>query len=92
MVRPTPSIMLANRINQLTPSPTLSLNSKIKELQAQGLTIINLTAGEPDFAPPSVLKEALIATVNQKCHHYTPVAGILELRQAIAQKYRTPTN
>jgi len=88
MVRPTPSIMLANRINQLTPSPTLSLNSKIKELQAQGLAIINLTAGEPDFAPPSVLKEALIATVNQKCHHYTPVAGILELRQAIAQKYR----
>ncbi len=81
--------MLANRISQLTPSPTLSLNSKIKELQNQGLTIINLTAGEPDFDPPIALKKGLIAAVNQNCHYYTPVAGILELRQAIANWYQT---
>ena len=81
--------MLANRISQLTPSPTLSLNSKIKELQNQGLAIINLTAGEPDFDPPTALKEGLITAANQNCHHYTPVAGILELRQAIANWYQT---
>ncbi len=79
--------MIANRISQFLPSPTLSLNATVKKMQSEGQEIINLTAGEPDFQPPKILKEALIKAVQENHHHYTPVSGIVGLRQAIAQKY-----
>lgn len=79
--------MLANRILNLTPSPTLSLNSKIKELQSKGEQIINLTAGEPNFDAPNILKKSVIKAVEDNFSYYTPVAGLPKLRQAIAQEY-----
>jgi aspartate aminotransferase len=80
--------MLSLRIQELSPSPTLSLNAKVKELQSQGRPVLNLTAGEPDFEPPETLKQAAIQAIWAKCHHYTPVPGLLQLRAAVADKYR----
>lgn len=80
--------MLSTRIQNLSSSPTLSLNAKVKELQTHGQRVINLTAGEPDFDPPERLKQAVIQAVQDNYNHYTPVPGLLKLREAIAQKYQ----
>jgi aspartate aminotransferase len=80
--------MLSSRILNLSPSPTLSLNAKVKELQARGEEIINLTAGEPDFSPPETLRQSALKVIQENTHnHYAPVPGIPALRQAIADKY-----
>jgi aspartate aminotransferase len=57
--------MISTRAKNLSPSPTLSLNSKVKTLKAQGEKIINLTVGEPDFDTPENIKEAGIRAINQ---------------------------
>ena len=78
--------MLSKRVRQLAPSPTLSLDAKVKELQAAGRPIISLALGEPDFATPTKIKQAGITAINQNFTHYTATAGIPELRNAIVQK------
>lgn len=67
-------------------SPTLALDTKVKELQAQGLEVINLSLGEPDFATPDKIKLAAIKAIKNGYTHYTPTAGIKQLREAIARK------
>ncbi|MFA6105834.1 MAG: pyridoxal phosphate-dependent aminotransferase [Patescibacteria group bacterium] len=76
--------MLTERLKQLTPSPTVSLDTKIKELQTKGIPIINLGLGEPDFATPKIISDAGIDAIESGFTHYTTVAGIPELRNAIA--------
>jgi len=78
--------MLSCRIQRLQPSPTLSLDAKVKEMQAKGTTVINLTVGEPDFSTPAHIKQSAIAAINHNFTHYTPAAGIPELRAAIVKK------
>ena len=85
---------LAQRIQQITPSATLALSTKANELKKQGIDIINLSVGEPDFQTPKHIKQAAIAAIEAgKADRYTPALGILELRQAIAddlnQQYQT---
>ncbi|NPA49025.1 MAG: pyridoxal phosphate-dependent aminotransferase [Thermodesulfobacteria bacterium] len=75
---------LATRVRQLKPSATLAINAKAKALKAQGIDIINLSAGEPDFDTPEHIKEAAIKAIREGFTRYTPVAGIPELREAIA--------
>jgi len=82
-------IMLAQRILNLEPSPTLTLDAKVKELQSQGTPIINLTVGEPDFITPSNIRSAAKASIDAGFTHYTPSSGIADLRLAIAKKLRT---
>ncbi len=86
------SIPLAQRVINLKPSPTLAVDAKAKALKAQGADIINLSAGEPDFDTPDHIKEAAIKAIKDGFTKYTPVAGIVELRQAIIDKLKRDYN
>lgn len=78
--------MLSKRVQSLRPSPTLVLDAKAKALQASGTKVINLAAGEPDFPTPAYIQEAGTEAISGGFTRYTPSAGILELRQAVAKK------
>ncbi len=82
------STPLAERVINLKPSPTLAVDAKAKALKAQGADIINLSAGEPDFDTPGHIKDAAIVAIKEGFTKYTPVAGIVELRQAIIDKLK----
>lgn len=80
-------VEFSKRALNITPSATLSLSAKAKEMQAQGLKVLNLSIGEPDFETPDFIKQAAIQAITQdKANSYTPAAGIPELRQAVAQR------
>ncbi|MFY0523132.1 pyridoxal phosphate-dependent aminotransferase [Archangium gephyra] len=77
---------LANRLKAIKPSPTLALNAKAKALAAQGVDVVSLAAGEPDFDTPEHIKQAAVEALRQGFTKYTPTAGIPELREAICGK------
>lgn len=79
---------LADRINHLEESSTLLMSKKSRELAAQGHKVINLSIGEPDFKTPKHICEAAKDAIDKGFHSYTPVAGIPELRKAIAEKFK----
>jgi aspartate aminotransferase len=79
---------LSDRIKAIAPSPTLAIDSKTKELVAQGHDIINLSVGEPDFGTPAAACQAGIEAINAGFTKYTAVPGINELRKAIAKKLK----
>jgi aspartate aminotransferase len=78
---------LSERVRNLKPSPTLAIDTKAKTLKAQGVDIINLSAGEPDFDTPDHIKEAAVKAIRDGFTKYTPVGGIPELKEAIAAKF-----
>ena len=82
---------LSQRIKNLAPSATLAVGRKAKELQDQGVKILNLSVGEPDFPPPLEAKEAVIAAVKDSFSRYTDSRGILALREAICRRAREDT-
>jgi aspartate aminotransferase len=77
---------LANRLKAIKPSPTLALNAKAKALAAQGVDVVSLAAGEPDFDTPEFIKQAAVEALRQGFTKYTPTSGIQELREAICAK------
>lgn len=77
---------LASRMHGVSESATLKLNALANQLRSQGIDVVNLTAGEPDFAPAEEAKEAIIENVKRNRSKYTPTAGIAELRELIARK------
>lgn len=79
---------LSDRIKNITESATLEMTRKSRELKAQGKNVINLSIGEPDFNTPDCIKQAAKEAIDANQTHYTPVAGIQELRQAIATKFK----
>ena len=79
---------LADALSRVKPSATIAVSQKARELKAQGRDVIGLGAGEPDFDTPDNIKEAAIAAIRRGETKYTPVAGIPELRQAIAGKFK----
>ncbi len=79
---------LADRTGRIQPSPTLAITAKAAELRAQGIDVIGLGAGEPDFDTPSHIKQAAIKAINEGFTKYTAVDGIPELKQAIAAKFK----
>lgn len=79
---------LSTRARGLTPSPTMAMDARAKELQAQGRDLVNLTAGEPDFPTAMVAADAAVRAIRSGLTHYTAATGVLELRQAIADKLR----
>lgn len=79
---------LSERINQLAESQTLAMAKKSRELQAKGIDIISLSIGEPDFDTPGFIKDAAKRAIDNNVTHYTPVAGIQDLRKAIAEKFK----
>src|SRR5438874_3654757 len=80
---------ISARAAQLTPSLTLSIDSKAKAMKAEGIDVCGFGAGEPDFDTPEHIKQAAIEALNAGCTKYTPSAGIPELRAAIAEKLAT---
>lgn len=83
---------LADRINNLEESSTLLMSKKSRELAAQGHKVINLSIGEPDFKTPKHICDAAKDAIDKGFHSYTPVAGIPELRKAIAEKFKRDNN
>lgn len=79
---------LSDRINNLEESQTLAMARKSRELQQQGIDIISLSLGEPDFDTPDFIKEAAKKGIDENYSHYMPVAGYLDLRQAISEKFK----
>jgi aspartate aminotransferase len=82
------NIELADRIQQVKPSPTLAVAAKAAQMQAKGLDVIGLGTGEPDFDTPQPIKEAAIAAIEAGYTKYTAVDGIPELKQAIIEKFK----
>jgi len=80
---------ISARAAQLTPSLTLSIDSKAKAMKAEGIDVCGFGAGEPDFDTPEHIKAAAIAALEGGFTKYTPSAGLPELRQAIAEKLET---
>src|SRR6059036_1575546 len=72
----------------LSPSLTLAIDSKAKQMKAQGLDVVGFGAGEPDFDTPQHIKDAAIKALQDGFTKYTPASGIPELRQAIADKFQ----
>ena len=79
---------LSDRLNRLSPSATLAMSQKSSELKAQGIDIINLSVGEPDFNTPDHIKAAAIKAVEENYSRYSPVPGYPELKNAIANKLK----
>ena len=79
---------LSDRINNLPVSATLAMAAKARELKNEGLDIIGLSLGEPDFNTPDFIKNAAIQAVNDNYNSYTPVDGYQDLREAISNKFK----
>jgi aspartate aminotransferase len=80
-------IQLAQRVKALTPSTTLAITAKAKELKAQGFDVIGLGAGEPDFNTPQHIIDAAAKSMNEGHTKYTPAAGLPALKNEIAKKF-----
>ncbi len=83
---------ISDRIQALAPSATLAMSQKSAELKAQGVDVINLSVGEPDFFTPDHIKAAARQAVDDNFSFYTPVPGYLSLRKAISDKLRRENN
>ena len=79
---------LSDRLNSLSPSATLAMSQKSSELKAQGVDVINLSVGEPDFNTPDHIKEAAKQAIDENYSRYSPVAGYPALRNAIVAKLK----
>src|ERR1700675_1016754 len=78
---------IAERLAKVSPSATLKLTSKAKEMKAKGLPVISFGAGEPDFDTPQAVKNEAIRCLNAGFTKYTPTSGIPELRTAVCEKF-----
>ena len=83
---------LSNRINSLPISATLEMAAKARELKNQGINVIGLSLGEPDFNTPEFIKKAAIQAVEDNYNSYTPVDGYAELKEAICEKFQRDNN
>ncbi len=79
---------LSSALNRLEPSATLAMSQKSAELKAQGIDVVNLSIGEPDFNTPEAIKEAAHRAIDDNFSHYSPVPGYPALRKAIVNKLK----
>ncbi len=79
---------VSDRIQALAPSATLAMSQKSNELKAQGVDVINLSVGEPDFNTPDHVKQAAHEAIDANFSFYTPVPGYMSLRQAVCAKLK----
>ncbi len=82
----------SERVNRMSFSQTFVMSNKVRELKAEGIDVISLTLGEPDFDVPKDIKEAAFQAIKDNYSHYSPVPGFLELRQAVAKKLKRDNN
>ncbi len=74
-------------VKKIKPSATLSISSKVKQLKSDGISVIGFSAGEPDFDTPDEIKESAIESLKSGFTKYTPTSGIIELKEAICEKF-----
>ena len=79
---------LSNRATRISESQTIAMARRSRELKAQGIDIISLSLGEPDFPTPDVIKEAAKKAIDENFSYYTHVSGYLELREAVCRKFK----
>lgn len=79
---------LSDRLNRLAPSATLAMSQKSSEMKAQGIDVINMSVGEPDFNTPDHIKDAAKKAIDDNFSKYSPVPGYMDLRQAISAKLK----
>jgi len=77
---------ISDRVQALAPSATLAMSQKSNELKAQGVDVINLSVGEPDFETPAHIKDAAKRAIDENYTFYTPVPGYMSLRKAVSEK------
>ena len=80
---------LSERLNRLAPSATLAMSQKSGEMKAQGIDVINLSVGEPDFNTPDHIKDAAKRAIDENFSRYSPVPGYMDLREAIVAKLKS---
>ncbi len=85
-------IRLSDKVNNLEESQTIAMAQKSRALKAKGFDVINLSLGEPDFLTPIHIREAAKHAIDQGYSFYTPVAGYLDLREAICTKFERDNN
>lgn len=79
---------LSEKAKAISPSATLAIDSKFKEMKAQGIDVVGFGAGEPDFDTPDFIKEAAIQAIHDGKTKYTPAAGTMNLRKAVCEKFK----
>ena len=79
---------LSDRLQRLAPSATLAMSQKSNEMKAQGVDVINMSVGEPDFMTPDHIKAAGKKAIDDNYSKYSPVPGYKDLREAIAEKLK----
>ena len=79
---------LSDRLNRLAPSATLAMSQKSSEMKAQGIDVINMSVGEPDFNTPDHIKRAAKRAIDENYSKYSPVPGYADLRKAIVAKLK----
>lgn len=82
------SLTLSKKAMAVKPSSTLAITAKAKEMKANGVDVVGFGAGEPDFNTPDNINEAAIRAINEGFTKYTPASGIMELKQAICDKFK----
>ena len=83
---------ISRKIESVSASPTLAIDAKFKEMKAQGIDVVGFGAGEPDFETPQNIKDAAIKAINDGFTRYTPASGTLDLRKAVAKKFKEENN
>lgn len=84
--------MISERAKRIKPSPTLAMDAKAKEMISQGIDIINFGVGEPDYDTPEYIKKAAKNALDGGFTKYTPVGGIIELKDAVIKKFELDNN
>jgi len=84
--------MISDRAKQISPSPTLAITAKAKQMKAEGIDVISFGAGEPDFDTPQFIKDAAIKSMQEGFTKYTPVQGTVGLKNAIINKLKRDNN
>src|SRR5262245_39602699 len=79
---------VAQRMGRICPSPILSVVAKSQEMKAQGVEVIDLSIGEPDFETPENVREAGIVAIRSGTTKYTAITGLPDLRKAIVEKFK----
>lgn len=81
-------LTISNKSMGISPSPTLAIDSKFKEMKKEGIDVVGFGAGEPDFDTPKHIKEAAINAINEGFTKYTPASGTIDLKKAIVKKLK----
>lgn len=85
-------MQLSKRLQSLKPSATIAMSAKARELKSQGIDVISLSIGEPDFNTPDFIKEAAKKAIDENYSGYPPIAGYPELKDAIIKKFKRDNN